>query len=140
MLNSMRVLYLSPRDDPGTALTGVLALRVGSCLARPDKMLTTKHAFYFMWVFIVFVSVHDGCLVLVNRPAMWSVEQNPLGRWLIHVWGNDIWLLVMLKAIGTVCVASILLLLYSLRPRLAWIICAALGAIQLGLLVYLYAA
>lgn len=101
-------------------------------------MLANKSAFYVIWAFIVFVSVHDGCLVLVNRPAMWSVEQNPIGRWLIHFWGNDIWLLLVLKAIGTVCVASILLVLYSLRPRIAWVVCATLGALQLALLVYLY--
>jgi hypothetical protein len=103
-------------------------------------MLTSKHAFYLMWLFIVFVSAHDGCLLLANRPVMWSFEKNPLGLWLIHAWGNDIWLLLTLKAIGTVCVASILLMLYSLRPRLVWTICAALAVIQLGLLVYLYAA
>jgi hypothetical protein len=103
-------------------------------------MLTPKHAFYLMWLFIVFVSAHDGCLVLVNRPLMSSAEQNPFGHWLIRVWRHDIWLLLTLKAIGTVCVASILLLLYSLRPRLAWTVCAAVAAFQLGLLIYLYAA
>jgi hypothetical protein len=102
-------------------------------------MLTSKHGFYLMWLFIVFASAHDGCLVLANRPTMWSVEQNPLGRWLIYVWDDDIWLLLALKAVGTVCVAAILLVLYSLRPKLAWISCAALFAFQFALMVYLYA-
>lgn len=102
--------------------------------------MTTKYAFYLMWLFIVFVSAHDGCLVFANRVSMSLVEQNPLGRWLIRVWGGDIWLLLTLKAVGTVCGASLLLLLHSLRLRLAWTACAAVAVIQLGLLVYLYAA
>jgi len=103
-------------------------------------MLTSKHVFYLMWLFIVFVSAHDGFLLLVNRPTMWSVEQNPFGRWLIHAWGDDIWLLLALKAAGTIGVASLLLVLFPLRPGLAWKACVALSLFQLGLLVYLYAA
>jgi len=41
--------------------------------------LNSTRTFYLMWLFIVFVSVHDGCLVLAHRPIMSSVEQNPLG-------------------------------------------------------------
>jgi hypothetical protein len=103
-------------------------------------MLTSKHGFYLMWLFIVFVSAHDGCLVLAYRPAMGSADQNPFGRWLIHVWGSDIWLLLSLKAIGTVFAATLLLVLWSFRPHLAWTACAAVAAFQLGLLVYLYVA
>ncbi len=86
--------------------------------------LNSTHAFYLMWLVIVFVSAHDGCLVLANRPTMSSVEQNPLGHWLIHVWGDDIWLLLMVKAAGTIAVASFLLVLYSVYPRIAWTVCA----------------
>ena len=102
--------------------------------------LSNTHAFYLMWLVIVLVSAHEGCLVLVHRPIMGSVEQNPLGHWLIRVWGDDIWLFLALKALGTVLVASVLLLLHSIRPRWAWTVCASLAAMQLGLLVYLYAA
>ena len=104
-------------------------------------MLTTsKHSFYLMWLFIVFVSAHDGCLVLVNRPTIWSMEQNPLGRWLIRAWDDDVWLLLSIKAAGTVCVASFLLILYQQCHRLAWTVCAAIAAFQLVLLAYLYLA
>ena len=92
-----------------------------------------------MWLFIVFVSVHDGYLVLANRSVMFMSELNPLGHWLIQTNGRDIWLLLALKSAGTVLVASILLVLYSIRPRLGWTACAATAGFQLGLLVYLYA-
>jgi hypothetical protein len=90
-----------------------------------------------MWLFVIYVSVHDGYLVLANRPMMTGAEQNPLGRWLILTSGGDIWLLLTLKAIGTICVASFLLLLHSFSPRLAFPVCAAIAAFQLGLLLYL---
>jgi hypothetical protein len=90
-----------------------------------------------MWLFIVAVSVHDGYLVMANRTSMWFAERNPLGRWLIHANGGDVWLLLAAKAFGTVGVASFLLTLYSFRPRLAWTACAATAAFQFGLLVYL---
>ena len=101
-------------------------------------MLTRKLAFYLMWGFIVSVSAHDGCLVLAHRPSMRLIEQNPVGHWLIRAGNDDIWLLLTLKAIGTVAVASFLLVLHSFRPSLAFISCAAVAVFQLGLLMYLY--
>jgi hypothetical protein len=91
-----------------------------------------------MWLFIVFVSVHDGYLVLANRQVMWSEEQNPFARWLIETSGRDIWVFLAFKTAGTVLVASLLLVLYSFRQRLGWVACAATAAFQLGLLAYLY--
>jgi hypothetical protein len=102
-------------------------------------MLARRYGFYLIWLFIVFVSTYDGWLVLAHRPGMGLFEQNPFGRWLIRIWGDDIWLLLALKALGTICVASFLLVLYWQRPLLAWIVCAAVAAFQLGLLVYLNA-
>jgi hypothetical protein len=91
-----------------------------------------------MWLFIVFASVHDGYLVLAYRPIMHTVEQNPAGRWLLERSGRDIWLLLALKALGTLCAASLLLLLHSFRPRLGWTACAAVALFQCCLLLYLY--
>ena len=100
--------------------------------------LNKTQAFYLMWLAIVFISAHDGCLVLANRSIMPLVEQNPLGHWLIRVWGDDIWLFLALKALGTISVASILLLFHSFRARLAWTVCAGIAAFQFGLLILLY--
>ena len=97
-----------------------------------------KIVFCLMWLFIIGVSVHDGYLVLACRSAMAEAELNPLGRWLIHANGGDIWLLLALKAIGTLTSSSLLLWLYWLRPRLAWIACAVVCALQVALLIFLY--
>jgi hypothetical protein len=93
-----------------------------------------------MWLVVIAVSVNDGYWLLVNRPIMNAVEQNPLAHWLICASGGDIWLLLGLKAGGIICVASMLLMLYPLYPRHSWIICAAIAAFQLALLAYLYLA
>jgi hypothetical protein len=91
-----------------------------------------------MWLFIIGVSVHDGFLVLANRNAMAEAELNPIGRWLLHCNGGDIWLLLAVKAIGTLAASSLLLWLYRLRPRLGWEACAMVCLLQLLLLIFLY--
>jgi hypothetical protein len=91
-----------------------------------------------MWLFIIGVSVHDGYLVLACRSAMADAELNPLGRWLIHSNGGDIWLLLAVKAIGTLASSSLLLWLYWLRPCLGWVACTAIWLLQLALLIFLY--
>jgi hypothetical protein len=94
--------------------------------------------FLIMWLFIIGVSVHDGFLVLAYRNTMTEMELNPLGRWLIDCNGGDIWLLLAVKAIGTLVASSLLLWLYWLRPRLGWTACAAVCLLQLVLLIFLY--
>ena len=97
-----------------------------------------KRTFLFMWLFIVGVSVHDGYLVLACRTAMAEEELNPLGRWLIHWNGGDIWLFLTVKTLGTLSVSSLLLWLYWLRPRLGWTTCAGICMVQAVLLIFLY--
>jgi hypothetical protein len=91
-----------------------------------------------MWLFIIGVSVHDGYLVLALRNAMDDAELNPLGRWLIYCNGGDIWLLLSVKALGTLAASSLLLWLYWLRPRFGWTTCAGICLLQAVLLIFLY--
>jgi len=93
-----------------------------------------------MWVFIITVSAHDGCLVVVCRQAIRDAERNPIGRWLIRLNGGDIWLLLGVKAAGTVIVSASLLYLYWWHPRWGMATCSVIAAAQLLLLIYLYAA
>ena len=93
--------------------------------------------FLCSWLFVICVSVHDGLLVLANRGLMAAFERNPAGRILIAWNGGDIWLLLAAKALGTVCVAALLLLLFWSRWQLGFVVCSALAAFQFGLLLYL---
>jgi hypothetical protein len=97
-------------------------------------------AFAMMWLLIIGVSVHDAYLVFVNRFCISSFELNPLGQALLHWNGDDVWMLLATKFIGTVCAASILLMLYWIRPRRGWIVCAVTAILQTALLLFLYLA
>ena len=97
-----------------------------------------KRTFLLMWLLIIGVSVHDGFLVLASRNSITDMELNPLGRWLIHCNGGDIWLFLAVKAFGTLAASSLLLWLYWLHPRLGWTACAWIFLLQLALLVFLH--
>jgi len=108
-----------------------------------DESLTAKRmgavAFAAAWLFVIGSSVYDGYWVLANRQLIPVVERNPLGRLLIHWNGNDIWLLLAVKAVGTLCAGSILLLVYWNKPRLGWVVCLAAVTTQLLVMFWLQA-
>jgi hypothetical protein len=96
--------------------------------------------FTLPWLLIVGVSVHDGFLVLANRSSMAAVERNPVGRLLINWNGGDIWLLLAVKAAGTVLAAAVLLVVFETRPAVGWPVCVVIAGLQLVLLMFLYLA
>jgi len=96
-----------------------------------------KAAFAAAWLFVMGSSVYDGYWVLANRQMIPFFERNPLGRLLIHSNGNDIWLLLAVKAVGTLCAGSILLVVYWNKPRLGWVACLAAVTSQLALMCWL---
>ncbi len=93
--------------------------------------------FYIMWFVIVAISVHDGFLVFQHRYLIGHYEQNPWGKLLLNWNDGDIWLMLAVKALGTIAVAGLLLVMKWRSQRKAWYICAALCAFQISLLVYL---
>lgn len=102
------------------------------------RSLWQMSLFCGLWLFIIGVSVHDGYLVLANRPAMLVNEMNPVGRWLIEQNGGDIWLLLTVKTIGTMVAATWLLMLFRTRVRVAWMACVAVAGMNALLLLWLY--
>jgi hypothetical protein len=88
-------------------------------------------------LFVIFVSVLDGYLAIRFRHELHQTERNPLGRWLIHANDGQVWLLLAVKFAGTVTVAATVLVLYSRRPRVGFVIAALIAAFQLWLLWYL---
>jgi hypothetical protein len=93
--------------------------------------------FVALWLFVIFVSVLDGYLAIRFRYELHDTELNPIGRWLIHLNGKQVWLLVAAKFAGTVAVAAALLVFYSRWPRFGFTIAALVAAFQLWLLWYL---
>lgn len=91
--------------------------------------------FYLLWTAILVVSVHDGILVYAHQATIGSDERNPIGRWLLHLADGEIWLFLVVKALGTTFVGAILLLMFWRRPKWGWIACIALVILQ-GLLLW----
>jgi hypothetical protein len=106
--------------------------------ASVHMLRVADRVFGVLWLAIIAISVHDGYLVLVHRPWMTLVEKNPVGRLLLHWNGGDVWLLVSAKAVGTVCAAAALLVIYWTRRRMGWIACLAIAILQLMLLMFLH--
>jgi hypothetical protein len=98
--------------------------------------------FLAVWLFIAFVSVHDGFLMAIYRGAHrdGGLERNPLAEALIAAAGGRIWLLLTTKACGTIAACALMLILYVRRRRIAWIVTLFTAAFQALLLVYLLVA
>jgi hypothetical protein len=94
--------------------------------------------FLAAWVFIAFVSVHDGYLVIRHAQVMEQVERNPLGLLLITWAGGEVWVFLAAKAAGTVLSCAAMLLMFVANQRLGLTITHAVACFQLVLLVYLF--
>jgi len=93
--------------------------------------------YHLLLVVIVAVSVHDGFLVLLNRGTIARDEQNPLGRWLIDLNEGGIRYILAAKFVGTIAVATVMLILFRKRRRMAWVICTVIATGQIILALYL---
>jgi hypothetical protein len=106
---------------------------------RMKKWAADRYFYLFagLWLFVIFVSVLDGYLAVRYRHELHSTELNPLGRWLIRLNGNQVWLLVALKFAGTIVAATAVLLIHARWPRTGMTIMLALAVFQLWLLCFL---
>lgn len=93
--------------------------------------------FYVLWLIVVFVSMFDSVLTIQLRDQMMDSELNPMGRTLLRLNSGDVVYFLVAKAVGTLLVASIVLLLYWHRRSLGLAVVAGLAAFQLGLLLFL---
>src|SRR5262245_5481280 len=103
-----------------------------------DRALRWRVAlFVVLWLFIIFVSVFDGYLVIRFRADLPRTELNPLGRLLIAANGGRVWLLLAVKFVGTCAAATVALLIYGRWPRVGITVASALAALQLCLFLFL---
>ena len=93
--------------------------------------------FVALWLFVIFVSVFDGYLVVRFRHELHKTELNPLGRLLIQLNGGQVWLLLAAKFAGTVTAATLVLLIYGRWPRVGMTIACVVAGLQLCLLLFL---
>ena len=87
---------------------------------------------------IAAISVHDAVLVVVHHELISQYEQNPLGKWLLQLHGDDVWPFLLVKLAGTAAVCTVLVRLYQFRSAIALPVVSALSCFQLLLLLYLH--
>jgi hypothetical protein len=93
--------------------------------------------FVALWLFVIFVSVFDGYLVVRYRDDLPKNELNPLGQLLLRLNGGQVWLLLAAKFAGTVAAATLVLLIYGRWPRVGMAVATVVAGLQLGLLLFL---
>lgn len=94
-------------------------------------------AFYAQWLFVIFVSVFDSLLTIQLQDQMMISELNPMGRILLYLDSGQVSYLIIVKGIGTILAASIVLMLFWRRPQWGMAVIAGLAIFQLGLLLFL---
>jgi len=87
--------------------------------------------------FIAFVSIYDAALVVLCSNVIAATEQNPVGRYLIAINGDDPSLFVLLKLIGTALTVVVLLELFQKLRHLAVPVATGVASAQMSLLLYL---
>jgi hypothetical protein len=89
------------------------------------------------WSFIGMVSALDTYLINRFGDVLASLEENPVGLFLINLNGGNVSIFIRLKLAGTVLVMSVLAGLYVYHRRWSIPITASVAAFQFGLLFYL---
>jgi hypothetical protein len=111
-------------------------------VAREDvlsiRLSSKRVCFLALWLFILFVSVLDGFLVLAYRHHL--LELNPQGQLLIAVNGGRVWLLLAAKFLGTVLAGTLLDVIHRHRPAVGTAVAAVVAALQFLLLLFLLCA
>jgi hypothetical protein len=93
--------------------------------------------FAALWLFIAFVSVVDGVLVLRFRHLIETMELNPFGRALIAANGGRVWALLIVKFLGTIAACAALLVIQRKHHALGFAVACGVASLQLCLLLFL---
>ncbi len=86
---------------------------------------------------IAFVSLFDTYLIWHFESEILTMEQNPIGYWLLEIDNGGIGIFVRTKLAGTICVLSTLVLMWRLRSRIVFPVTTSVASYQVGLFFYL---
>jgi len=87
---------------------------------------------------IVCISAIDLYWLSKNRDFMIPMEQNPLGKWLLHADNGDVSLFILCKFLGTFIVIGSLYFLNFHKSKYAKTVATTIAIAQIILLCYLY--
>ena len=83
------------------------------------------------------VSLFDTYLIWHFESEILSMEENPIGYWLLEMDNGSIGIFVRTKLAGTICVLSTLLMMWRLRSRIVFPVTTSVASYQVGLFFYL---
>lgn len=87
---------------------------------------------------IVCISAIDLYWLSKNRVVIVAMEQNPLGKWLLHADNGDVSLFILCKFLGTFVVIGSIYFLKFYKTKYAKTVAITISIIQIILLCYLY--
>ena len=93
--------------------------------------------FATQWLIIVCISAYDLYLAVKYSADLYSVELNPLGRYLIELGGGDVSLFMGVKLAGTGVALGLLALTYRANKKIAHAIIFPIALLQILLIAYL---
>ena len=106
-------------------------------LSRAAFRKIRENWFHISMLIIGFVSLFDTYLIWHFESEILSMEENPIGYWLLEMGDGEIGIFVRTKLAGTVCVLSTLALMWRLRSRIVFPVTTSVASYQVGLFFYL---
>ena len=88
-------------------------------------------------VIIAVVALWYTFLTIKFQETIVAMEENPIGRWLIQIAGNEVGIFVRFKLAGTILVLCALFWMHRIRSRILFPVSTSVASYQLGLLAYL---
>lgn len=93
--------------------------------------------FHLAIAVIAAVSAYDTYLIYHFESEIVSMEENPIGCWLLEIGGGEIGIFVRTKMAGTVFVLTTLMAMWIYRSRIVFPVTTSIASYQVGLFVYL---
>ena len=104
--------------------------------AAESRFLNT-YWFQLSLLIIASVSLYDTYLIYYFESEIVSMEENPIGCWLLEIGNGEIGIFVRTKLAGTVCVITTLVAMWLYRSRLVFPVTTSVASYQFGLFMYL---
>lgn len=93
--------------------------------------------FQLSMLLITAVSLYDTYLIYYFESEIVSMEENPLGCWLLELGDGQIGIFIRTKLAGTLCVLTTLFAMWLYRSRLVFPVTTSVASYQLGLFMYI---
>jgi len=111
---------------------------ISALIATASKISFLKNYwFQLSLLLIAAVSLYDTYLIYYFESEIVSMEENPIGCWLLEIGDGEIGIFVRTKLAGTVCVITTLVAMWLYRSRMVFPVTTSVASYQVGLFMYL---